>query len=193
MTGYEYLNEENLTGRIKLNFSSINKKRPAELGLTKFFMVSGSGLVYGKRGEKQISEWIITNEGDTSKGLEIIIAGYCIEKGLIIPDFAKLSLVVPQADKQNEFSASFIETTSTTGKKYFYARIEDIEIPKGYKPTFPMTPKEGKRYVLIRYERSIRFNISFFVGSDDIGEFSVFFCPLVNRDEGYYSSRVFKG
>jgi hypothetical protein len=193
LTGYEYLNEENLTGKTKLHFSEINKKKPAELGLTKFFVVAGSGLVDAKSGEKQSREWIITNEGDTSKGLEIIVTGYCIENGLVIPEFAKLNLLFPQADNQNEFFISFIETTSTTGEKLFYARVEDILIPKGYKPTFPMTPKESKRYGRIRYEYSIRFSICFIVGSDDVGEFTVFFCPLVNREEGFYSSVVFKG
>jgi len=193
LTGYEYLNEENLIGKIKLNFAEKNKKKAAELGLTKFSMVAGSGLVDAKSSEKQIREWIITNEGDTSKGLDIIIAGDCIENGLIIPDFANLSLFVPQADIQNKFSASFTETTSTTGEKIFYARVEDIVIPKGYKPTFPMTPKESKRYGDIRYDRSIRFNISFIVGKEEVGEFTIFFCPLVNRQEGSYSSTVFKG
>ena len=193
LTGYEYLNEETLTKEIKLNFVHRDKKKPPELGLTKFSMVAGSGLVDAKKGEKQFREWIITNEGDSSNGLEIIVAGECIENGLIIPDFANLSLFLPQADKQNEFTASFIETSSTTGEKIFYARVEDIAIPIGYKPTFPMTPKESKRYGNIRYDRSIRFNISFIAEKEGVGEFTIFFSPLVNRQEGSYSSTVFKG
>lgn len=193
LTGYEYLNEETLTKEIKLNFVQKDKKKPPELGLTKFNMVAGSGLVDAKIGEKQFREWIITNEGVSSNGLDIIVAGQCIENGLIIPDFANLSLFVPQADKQNEFTASFIETSSTTGEKIFYARVEDIVIPKGYKPTFPMTPKESKRYGDIRYDRSIRFNISFIAEKEGVGEFTIFFCPLANRQKGSYSSTVFKG
>lgn len=193
LTGYEYLNNESLTKEIKLNFVQKDKKKPSELGLTKFSMVARSGLVDAKKGEKQFIEWIITNEGVSSNGLDIIVAGECIENGLIIPELANLSLFVPQADKQNEFTASFIETSSTTGEKLFYARVEDIVIPKGYKPTYPMTPKESKRYGDIRYDRSIRFNISFIAGKEGVGEFTIFFCPLTNRQEGSYSSTVFKG
>lgn len=193
LKGYEYLNDEPLTKERKLSFVLKDKKKPLELGLTKFSMVAGSGLVDAKKGEKQFTEWIITNEGVSSIGLDIIVAGKCIENGLIIPDLANLSLFVPQADKQNEFTSPFIETSSTTGEKIFYARVEDIVIPKGYKPTFPMTPKESKRYGVIRYDRSIRFNISFIAVKDGVGEFTIFFCPLTNRQEGSYSSTVFKG
>ena len=193
LTGYEYLNNESLTKEIKLNFVQKDKKKPSELGLTKFSMVARSGLLNAKKGEKKFIEWIITNEGVSSNGLDIIVAGECIENGLIIPELANLSLFVPQADKQNEFTASFIETSSTTGEKLFYARVEDIVIPKGYKPTYPMTPKESKRYGDIRYHRSIRFNISFIAGKEGVGEFTIFFCPLTNRQEGSYSSTVFKG
>ena len=193
LTGYEYLSEEKLTKEIKLNFTQRDKKKAAELGLTKFNMVAGAGLVDVKKGEKQTREWIITNEGDSSLGLDIIVAGECIEKDLLIPDLANVSLFKPQSDKQNEFSASFIETSSTTGERIFYARIEDIEIPKGFQPTYPMTPKESKRYGEIRYYRSLRFNISFIGGKEGTGEFTIFFCPLVNRQEGTYSSISMKG
>lgn len=193
LTGYEYLNDETLTKEIKLNFVQKDKKKLPELGLTKFSMVAGSGLVEAKKGEKQFTEWIITNEGISSNGLEIIVAGECIENGLIIPDLANLSLFVPKADKQNKFTASFIETSSTKGEKIFYARVEDIVIPKGYKPTYPMSPKDSKHYNDIRYDRSIRFNISFIAGKEGTGEFTIFFCPLTNKQEGSYSSTVFKG
>jgi len=193
LTGYEYLNEEKITKEIKLNFAQKNKKKVAELGLTKFSMVAGAGLVDVKSGEKQTIEWIITNEGDSSNGLDIIVAGECIEKDLLIPILANVTLFKPQSDKQNEFSTSFIETTSTTGKKLFYARIEDIEIPKGFKPTYPMTPKESKRYGEIQYYRSLRFNISFIGKKEGTGDFTIYFSPLVNRQEGTYSTRLMKG
>jgi hypothetical protein len=193
LTGYEYLNENNLTKEIKLNFAQKDKKKVAELGLTKFSMVAGAGLVDVKTGEKQTTEWIMTNQGASSSGVDIIVAGECIEKDLLIPNLVNTSLFKPLNGKQNEFSASFIATTSTTGEKIFHARIEDISIPKGFQPTFPMTPKESKRYGYIRYDCAIRFRISFIGGKEGIGEFTIFFCPLVNRQEGAFTFTSKKG
>ena len=192
VTGYEYLNEESLTKEIKLNFVQENKKKSPELGLTKFSLVAGSTLVDAKKGKNQFREWILTNEGASSNGLDVIVAGECIENGLIIPDFVNIGMSVQPVDMQNNFTASFIEATSTIGEKIFYARVEDIIIPEGYKPTFPMTSKESKRYNSIRYDRAIKFNVSFIVEKEGVGEFTIFFCPLVNRQEGSYSSKVFK-
>lgn len=193
LTGYEYTNEEKLIEGIKLNFVQKEKKKAPELGLTTFSMLAGAGLVDVKSGEKQIREWIVTNKGNSSIGLDIIVAGECIENNLLIPEFADVSLFKPQTGKQNEFSTSFIETFSTTGEKIFYAKIDDIQIPKGFQPSYPMTPKERKRAGEMQYFCSLRFNIGFIGSKDGIGEFTIFFSPLANRQEGTDSSTVMKG
>jgi hypothetical protein len=193
LTGYEYLNEERPNEGIKLNFAQNDKKKAAELGLTKFSMIAGAGLVDVKSGEKQDTEWIMTNQGTFSNGLDIVITGECIEQGLLIPEITKVSYIKYKGDKQNEFTAPFIETVATTGEKIFYARIEEIYIPKGFQPTYPMTPKEGKRYGKIWYDPAIKFNISFIGGNDGIGDFTIFFCPLANRQDGSYCASLMKG
>jgi hypothetical protein len=179
LTGYNYLNDEKPAQELKLHF--VQKDRKAEeLGLTKFGMLAGVGIVDIKSGEKQTCEWIVTNQGNASTGLDIIIAGECIIKDLLIPELVKVSLF----RNENSHSAQFIETVSTEGEKIFYAKLEDYNIPKGYNPNHPLTPKESKRYGMIQYERGLNFNIIFVGGKEGIGEFTVYFSPLVNRQEG---------
>lgn len=193
LTGYNYLNEENRSVGIKLNFAQKDKKKTAELGLTKFSMLAGAGLVDVKEGEKQTIEWIMTNQGTFSNGLDVVITGECIEKGLLIPENVQTNYVKSQLDKQNEFTTTFVATVATTGEKIFYARIEDIYIPKGFQPTYPMSSKEGKRYGKISYDCAIKFNISFIGGKNGGGDLAIFFSPLVNRQEGSYCARIAKG
>lgn len=193
LTGYNYINEENRNEGIKLNFAQKDKKKTAELGLTKFSMLAGAGLVDVKEGEKQTLEWIMTNQGTFSNGLDVVITGECIEQGLLIPETVQTNYVKSQLDKQNEFTVTFVETVTTTGEKIFYARIEDIYIPKGFQPTYPMSSKEGKRYGKISYDCAIKFNISFIGGKDIGGDLTVFFSPLVNRQEGSYCASIAKG
>ena len=193
LTGYNYINDENRNEGIKLNFAQKDKKKTAELGLTKFSMLAGAGLVDVKEGEKQTIEWIMTNQGTYSNGLDVVITGECIEQGLLIPENVRTNYVKSQLDKQNEYTVTFVETVSTTEKKIFYARIEDIYIPKGFRPTYPMSPKEGKRYGKISYDCAIKFNISFIGGKDGGGDLAVFFSPLVNRQEGSYCASIAKG
>jgi hypothetical protein len=78
----------------------------------------------------------------------------------LIPEIVKTSYVKYQIDKQNEFTAPFVETVSTTGEKIFYDSIEDIYIPKGFQPTYHMTPKEGKQYGKISYDCAIKFKMT---------------------------------
>lgn len=193
LTGNEYKNEEKPNEGIKLNFAQKEKKKVAELGLTKFSLISGGGIIDVKRAENKSIEWMLTNYGTFSNGLDIVIAGKCIEKGLIIPEIAKVSHYKYKSEKQNEFVVPFVETVSTTGEKIFYVRIEDIYIPKGFQPTYPMTPKEGKRYGKIWYDSAIKFNINFIGGEEGIGDFNVFFSPIVNRQDGSYVANIMKG
>lgn len=193
LTGYNYINEENRSEGIKLNFAQKDKKKTAELGLTKFSMLAGAGLVDVKEGEKQNIEWILTNYGTFSKGVDVVIAGECIEKGLLIPEIVQTNYVKPQLDKQNEYKATFVETVATTGEKIFYAKIEDIYIPKGFQPSYPMSAKEGKRYGEISYDCAIKFNISFIGGNDGGGEVAIFFSPIENRQDGSYYCNLTKG
>lgn len=193
LTGYNYINEENRSEGIKLYFAQKDKKITAELGLTKFSMLAGAGLVDVKEGEKQTLEWIMTNQGTFSNGLDVVITGECIEQGLLIPENVQTNYVKSQLDKQNEFTTTFVETVATTGEKIFYARMEDIYIPKGFQSTYPMSSKEGKRYGKISYDCAIKFNISFIGGKDGGGDLEIFFSPLVNRQEGSYCASIAKG
>lgn len=193
LTGYNYINEENRSEGIKLNFAQKDKKKTAELGLTKFSMLAGAGLIAVKEGENQIVEWILTNHGTFSTGVEIVIAGKCIEQGLLIPKNIQANYVNSQFGKKNEFTATFVETVATTGEKIFYAKIEDIFIPKGFQPTYPMSPKERKRYGKISYDCAIKFNIRFIGGKEGGGDLSIFISPIVNRQEGSYCASITKG
>lgn len=193
LTGYNYINEEKPNEGIKLNFAQKDKKKTAELGLTTFSMLAGAGLIDVKEGEKQNLEWILTNYGTFSRGVDVVIAGECIEKGLLIPENVQTNYIRPQPDKQNEFKAIFVETVATTGEKIFYARIEDLYIPRGFQPIYPMSAKEGKRYGEISYDCAIKFNISFIGGNDGGGEVSIFFSPIENRQDGSYYDKLTKG
>ena len=175
LTGYEYLNDEKTDAGIRLYFAQKDKKKVAELGLTKFSMIAGAGLIDVTGEERQDSEWIMTNQGTSSTGLYIVITGDCIEQGLLIPEIVKASYVKYKSDKQIEFVASFIETVATTGEKLFYARIEEVFIPEGVQPTYPMTPKEAKRYGKAQYDPAIKFNISFAAGKDGTADFDIDF------------------
>lgn len=160
-----------------------------ELGLTKFCMLAGVGIVDVKSGEKQTSEWIVTNQGKASTGLDVIVAGECITNDLLIPELVKVGLF----RNENISSVQFIEAVSTEGEKIFYAKLEDFIIPEGYKPNYPMTPKESKRYGMIKYEREVNFSITFLGSKEGTGEFTVYFSPLVNRQEGGDYSTSMKG
>lgn len=192
LTGYEYLNQNKLTKQVKLNFAQKDKKKPPELGLTQFKTVASGIVLDIKTGEKQTAEWIITNEGGASLGLDIMITGTCIENDLLIPELAKLRFFNPETEIFHEYTSYFIETISTENEKLFYVRMEDIEIPKGFKPIFPMTAKEQKRYSEIQYKHALTINIRFRGGKEGSGEFTVFFCPLANRQEGSASSTLVK-
>ncbi len=193
LTGYNYINEEKPNEGIKLNFAQKDKKKTAELGLPKFRMLAGAAIVDVKEDEKQNIEWILTNNGTSSKGVDVVIAGECIEKALLIPEIVQTNYVRQQLNKQNEFKATFVETVATTGEKIFYARIEDIYIPKGFKPNYPMSPKEMKRYEKISYDCAIKFNISFIGGNEGGGDVAIFFSPIENRQDGSYYSNLTKG
>ena len=193
LTGYNYINEEKPNEGIKLNFAQKDKKKTAELGLPKFRMLAGAAIVDVKEGEKQNIEWILTNNGTSSKGVDVVVAGECIEKALLIPEIVQTNYVRQQLNKQNEFKATFVETVATTGEKIFYARIEDIYIPKGFKPNYPMSPKEMKRYEKISYDCAIKFNISFIGGNEGAGDVAIFFSPIENRQDGSYYSSLTKG
>ncbi|MBX9785663.1 MAG: hypothetical protein K2X48_20455 [Chitinophagaceae bacterium] len=188
LTGYEYLNKEKLTKEIKLNFAKKDKKA-TELGLTKFRMLASVGIVDVKSGEKETYEWIVTNQGDASTGLDIVIAGECITNDLLIPELVKVGVF----RNENTYSSQFIETVSTKGEKIFYAKFDDFIIPNGYKTNYPMTTKESKRYGMIQYERGVYFNITFIGGKEGTGEFTVYFSPLVNRQKGGDNSTSIKG
>lgn len=192
LTGYEYLNEEGPNEGIRLHFAHKEKKKHAEHGLTKFGLVYGGGLVEVKSGEKQDIEWLLTNYGASSTGLDIVIAGECIEQGLLIPEAVIVSYFKQQSDPQNEWTVLFTETVATTGEKVFYARLEEMIIPEGFKPTYPMTPKEAKRYAQISYDCGIKCKISFVGAKEGNGEVTVFFSPLVNRQEGTYCAGLSK-
>ena len=131
----------------------------------------------------------MTNQGNASKGLDIVVAGECIANDLLIPELVKVGLF----KYENTFSTQFIETVSTEGEKIFYAKLEDFIIPEGYKPNYPMTPKESKRYGMIQYEREVNFNLTFIGGKEGTGEFTVYFSPLVNRQDGGDYSTSMKG
>lgn len=192
LTGYEYISEEKPNEGIKLNFAKKDKKRTSELGLTKFNRLASAGLLDIKEGENQTLEWILTNLGNSSYGLDIIAAGECIEKGLLIPEMVKTNYIKSQIDKQEEFSATFIETVATTGQKIYYARIEDIYIPKGFQPVYPMTPKEGRNYGKIAYDCAIKFNIRLIGGKEGNGNLTILFSPLINRQEGTFHESITK-
>ncbi|MGB4776224.1 MAG: hypothetical protein WBP45_13700 [Daejeonella sp.] len=188
LTGYNYLNEEKSVQQLKLNFVQKGKKAE-ELGLTKFRMLAGVGIIDVKNGERKTAEWIVTNQGSASTGLDIIIAGECITNDLLIPEVVKVSLF----GSENPYPQQFIKTVSTEGEKIFYAKLEGFNIPEGYKPSYPMSPKESKRYGMIQYECGVNFNITFIGGKEGIGEFTVFFSPLVNRQDGGDCSTLLKG
>lgn len=192
LTSYNYINEGKPNEGIKLNFALKDKKKVSELGLTKFSMLAAAGLIDVKQGEKQNVEWILTNYGKSSKGVDIVIVGECIENSLLIPEIVQTTYIKPQPDKQNEFEATFVETVATTGEKIFYARIEDIFIPKGFQQNYPMSPKEVKRYGTISYDCAIKFNIGFIGGKDGGGEVDIFFSPIENRQDGSYCDRLTK-
>ena len=192
LTGYEYLNQNKLTKQVKLNFAQKDKKKPPELGLTQFKTVASGIVLDIKTGEKQTAEWIITNEGSASRGLDIMLTGTCIENDLLIPELAKLRFFNPETEIFHEYTSFFIETISTEKEKLFYVTMEDIEIPKGFKPVLPMTTKEYKRYSAIQYKHALTINIRFRGGKEGAGEFTVFFSPLANRQEGSASSTLVK-
>ncbi len=143
--------------------------------------------------KKQDTDWFITNRGISSIGVDIVIAGECVKKSLLIPEKVIASYHKKQRDKKDSFEANFVDTVSTTGEKIFYARLEDIYIPEGYIPPNPMTPKEAKLSVKKTYDCIIKFNLSFIGGQEGEGNFTIFFSPLVQRQEGSLSWELTKG
>ncbi len=192
LTGYEYLSEENPNEGIKLNFAKKDKKKAAELGLTKFSGISGVILVDIKPGEIQEEHLMLTNQGLESTGIDVVIAGKCIEERLLMPKIVKANYIKYNSELQNEFIVPFIETISTKGEKIFYARLKEFYIPKGFNPTFPMTTKEAKLYGSVWYDSAIKFSISFLGVKEGTGEFNIWFSPLANRPDGSHCIQLKK-
>jgi len=112
---------------------------------------------------------------------------------LLKPEIIQANYFRKQLEKQNEYKATFVKTVSTKGEKIYYAIIADIYIPKGYKPNFPLSPKEKKRFWKISYDCAIQYNISFIGGNEESGELEIFFAPLEYLQEDSYYSRLKKG
>lgn len=193
VTGYEYLHQEEPNEGIKLNFAKKEPKKAAELGLTKFSMMAGASLITVKSGEKQTLNWMLTNYGTSSKGLEIIVMGQCIDEDILIPESTTISYSKFKSDNQDEFLVPFIESTATSGKKIFYIKIDDIVIPEGFQPIYPMSPKQAKKYNLFLQDSLLQFKISFIGKKEDNGNLDIFFIPINNRLEGSYYASLKKG
>lgn len=193
LTGYRYVSEEEPSEGIRLSFAQRNKKKALESGLTEFKMLAGTDLIDVMDGETQNLEWILTNQGVSSQGVDVVIAGECIDKGLLIPKTVQIAYIKTQPDQQGEFVANFEETLATSGEKIFYARNEDVYIPKGFKVIHPLTPKERERYGKAAYENALKFTINFAGGKEGTGDFVVFFSPLINRENGSFCASLMKG
>lgn len=190
LTGYNYLNEEKQNDGVRLNFARTDKKAATEPGPTKFGLFSGTGFVEIIPGEKYKTDWTITNQGKSSNGIDIIIAGEFIEQGSFIPETVTLSHILYKSEHTNGFTSSFIETVATTGQKIYYARFEDVHIPEGVAPAYPMTLKESKQYTKRSYDSAIKFEICFTGQQPDNGGVAIFFSPLINPQTGSYCAKI---
>lgn len=193
ITGFNYFNEENSNEGIKLNFARKDQPPKPKLELTKFGLLGGSGLVDVSEGERQTIHWILTNYGTFSKGIEVMITGECIEKGLLVPESVHASYFRPHGDQQKEYEVPFEELVTSTGEKIYCARFEDMYIRKGFQTHQPMSPKEQKRYFANSYACAMKFDIRFIGGKNESGEFDLFFVPLENRQEGAFYYKMSKG
>lgn len=181
--GYDYLCEVESIEGIRLNFAKKGKIiKP--LGETKIALMGTEIMNQVRIGEKFICNIFLTNYGDVSKGLDIIIAGEAIENGIIIPNKAIVNYFPILDETQGEFNENFTETISTTGQKIYYIRLENFNFKKGYEPNYPMSNKEYKQYNKKRIESAFKCHIEFMVVKGGNEQILFYFSPLANRKLG---------
>ncbi len=190
LTSYEYLTEEGSNEGIKLNFAK-KDKNPQKLGLTKLDYMGGGSRVQMKLGAKCTQEFLLTNHGTSSAGLDIIVSGASIENEILVPLNVKIEYLKVKDSRPNEFTSTFIETIASSGEKTYYARFDDFQIPNGL--LRPKNNKEFEQYTKTAHQSTIKCSIEFIgnkLGDDNL---LIFFSPLVNREEGSSCCNFYNG
>lgn len=187
LTGYNYLHEEESASEIRLHFA----KAPAQVDEA-LMPVSLNLLVKNidsdfMENETQKLKWIITNYGEASQGMDIMINGEAIENGYLKPLSAKIYFF-HDATQFREFP--FTETKDQTGRILFDMPIVDFPIQKGEKPYPGMTNKKFNQLYSNLYAIAFAIEIEFSALKKGESKFNLFIVPRENRGVGTYSETV---
>ncbi|MDH6309248.1 hypothetical protein M2451_001819 [Dysgonomonas sp. PFB1-18] len=187
--GYNYLLESELIAGTILHFikekKEASERKPIPVSLN---MLAREGDLNFRSNTTNKVRWIITNFGEASHGIDIMLTGESIENNYIRPKSARIKSFIDHTDLYI-YNGSFIETKTQTGEKMFYIRLEEFEIPKGEKPSSEMNRKEQDRIYQLLYNISIAIEIEFEELEKCESNLSFFVSPFLNRQIGtYYES-----
>ncbi|GAB2679522.1 hypothetical protein GCM10027036_37000 [Flavihumibacter cheonanensis] len=185
ISGFEDIQEFHKNDGIALHFRQKNKPIKPVLPLTTFQFFQTHSILTLKKGESSKLDFSFWNRGDSSKGIEIILAGECIDKNLLVPKKTEILYIERPDNRRNNFQAAFTKSKNWKGEYFYSATIEEIIIPKGHNPQFPMKPKESKWHSKNFVYFTLFLSIVFESNSDEPGRVDLFICPLENKDLGY--------
>lgn len=185
IAGFEDIQEFHKNDGIALHFRQKNKPIKPTLPPTTFQFSQYHSVLSLKKGQSIKMDFQFRNRGNSSKGMEIIIAGECADKDILVAKKTEIFYIEKPDNRRNSFQATFTKSKNWKGESFYIATIDEIVIPKGYNPQFPMKPKESKWFDENDVYFTLFLSIVFESNSNDPGRVDLFICPLENRDLGY--------
>ena len=135
-------------------------------------------------------KWLITNFGESSQGLEVLVSGKAIEKLYLIPSRAKISYYCTESESPKEYFSEFQTTRRNQKGKVFFISLPNLFIPKGKKPIPSIKPQKNQQNQDFLYSIAIQIEIEFLglnVGKDKV---NVLIIPMKNREIGHYCESI---
>jgi hypothetical protein len=191
LTGYNYSLEENIGNSTSLHYKSfIDQNEKQLLGPASLTMFSGNTVSNVSIDEEYIIKFQISNQGLSSKGIDVVLSGECIESDLILPIEVKLLEKIFD-EKCESWIQPLKFINSTTNERVSYARFEEFNIRKGYKSKRPVKNKDYEKDFKKRMVSAFTIEIKFKVIEQFSSKTFYIFCsPLENREDGTFQFQI---
>lgn len=152
--------------------------------LVSFQMLARKGSSEFKLFHVKRMKWIITNAGDASTGMNVLISGGAIDKLYVMPTTAKISYY-NQEEYKEEYTCEFRKTGKKTKDQLFYISIPKLFIPKGKEFIPSRKPNKNKQNLEFLYSRAIQLEIEFLGLNSGEEEMHLFVMPFKNKENGF--------
>lgn len=134
-------------------------------------------------------KWLMTNFGESSQGLEILVSGKAIDKLYLVPSRAKISYY-KEGENKKEYISEFMRTSQKHKGKVFYISLPDLFIPKGKKPIPSIKPQKNQQNQDFLYSIAIQIEIEFLGLNEGKDNVNVLIIPMKNRKDGHYCESI---